>query len=135
MVLHDSVIRKNSASLACLMSQDSMMLLLFIKLKEFISPGHASLVSQYHGSVFFLFLQLNVYYIFFSACLFWWIVFQANHRAERTRRISRQVKWHSYILIHFEKKVKGSLDYWKFCFTYDLPIWHNVLLAWIIGGS
>lgn len=46
------------------------MLLLFAKLKEFISSAHASLVSWYHGSILFLFSQLNVYYIFFfSACL------------------------------------------------------------------
>lgn len=111
MILHDSVIRKNSASLACLMSQDSMMLLLFIKLKEFISSAHASLFSRYHGSIFFLFLQLNVYYIFFfSVCLLPMDCFQANHRAERTRRISRQVKWHSYILIHFEEKMKEQSE-------------------------
>lgn len=131
MVLHESIVRKSLTSLACSMSQNS--LLLFVKFKGFASPTHASLLSIYHGHKFFVFLQLNAYYIlfFFSACLLLCGLFFKPVKEQREQRISRQIKWHSclaWFLEHSGKiKLKSEL------FVVLLYLWSTQLAYYIIG--
>ena len=74
MSLHESVVRKSLTSLARPVSQNSIVLLFFMKLKGFTSSSHTPSASLYHGHMPFIFLQLNVWSVcvcvfFFSDCL------------------------------------------------------------------
>ena len=70
MALHESFVRKSLTSLACPMSQNSIVLVFFMKLKGFTSSSHTPSVFLFHGHMPFIFLQLNVYCVFFfSDCL------------------------------------------------------------------